>query len=145
LSVNGIEPQENPYRVSKAAAKARDDASAGRSTGVLIVASIEAFVGVMAGWRAPPTIGGFEELFKGFGADLPGLTRFVLDTRYGWWIFAIAAISILAWIVKRPATTRVEKRRQMFAVIAYAVAFGVAYGLTVVALYIPIFKLGAAI
>ena len=137
--------KRNPYRVSKAAAKARDDASANRSIGVLIVASIEVFVGVVAGWRAPYTIGGFEELFKGFGADLPGPTRFVLDTRYGWWIFAIAAISILAWIARRPATTRVDQRRQKFAVIAYGVAFGVAYGLTVVALYVPIFKLGAAV
>ena len=139
------EPQENPYRVSKAAGKARDSATAYRSTGLLIVASIEAFVGIVAGWRAPRTIGGFEDLFKGFGADLPGLTRFVLDTRHGWWIFAIAAISILVWIGTRPATTRIERRRQTLAVIAYAIVFGVAWGLTVVALYIPIFKLGAAV
>jgi hypothetical protein len=145
LTVNGSGPRQNPYRVSKAAGKARDGAPARRSTAVLIVAIIEAFVGIVAGWRAPRTIGDFEELFKRFGADLPGLTRFVIATRHGWWLFAIAAISILVWIAMRPASTGAEQRRQMLAVVACAVAFGVAYGLAVVALYMPIFKLGAAV
>jgi len=141
--VKPVEPQANRYEVSKAAVR-DGDAPVRRPIGTLIIASIEALIGLTVAIRFPVTIGNFEELFKGFGADLPGLTRFVLATRYGWWNFVLVAVGILVWIVRRPPVTYVAQRRQMYAVAAYAVAIGYAWCVSVYALYLPIFRLGAA-
>ena len=143
--MSDVEPRENPYRLSKAAARGRNDGTPHRSLGVLIVASFEAMVGALSGLLAPGLIGNFEELFKGFGADLSPLTRFVLASRHAWLLFAFAAIAILVWIVKRPATNQKEKSRQKVVVITFGLLFALAWGIATVALYLPIFELGAAV
>jgi len=142
--VGSTESPKNPYRVSQGSATDAD-VPPRRPLGTLIVASFEAFVGLIAAIRMPATIGNFEELFKGFGAGLPAVTRFVLAFRHGWWLFAIVAIAILVWIVRRPPQTRVERRRQMWSVVAFAVAFGAFWGFVALALYLPIFRLGSVV
>ena len=134
---------DNPYRVSEAAARSADAPS--RRPFIAIVAVIEVLVGLAAATLAPTIVSSFEEVLKGFGADLPALTRFVLATRYGWWLFAVAAVWILVWILRRPAPTPVKQRRQMLAVVGYAIALGVACGVALISLYLPIFRLGATV
>ena len=143
--MSDVEPRENPYRVAKAAAKGGRDETPHRSLFVLMIAGFEAFIGVIAGSLAPLVIGNFEELFKGFGAELPALTRFILATRHAWVLFSIAAIAIVVWIVRRPASNQKEHRRQKMAVIVYAMLFAMAAGIAVIALYLPIFQLGAVV
>jgi len=123
----------------------RDDGPRPRSRGVLIAAAIEAFAGLIAGAVAPSTIDNFNEVFKGFGADLPALTGFFVATSRGWWTFTIAGIAMLAWIIQRPETTALEQRRQKLAVIAFASVFGIVCALAFYSLYLPIFKLGSVV
>ncbi len=88
---------------------------------------------------------GFQDLFQGFGAELPALTRFFL-TSYQYFgvlilIGLIPCLSLL-WNQNRPV---VESDRLFMLVFA---SFGLSLlllGVSVAAAYLPILELGAAV
>jgi type II secretory pathway component PulF len=86
-------------------------------------------------WSIPNYI----DLFKGFGAKLPGETRFVLDTYRFWGVFAIAALAGTTMLFT-------EHRRWGWGLLAPAgVSVVILWPLTVWALYAPIFDMGSQI
>ncbi len=88
---------------------------------------------------------GFQDLFQGFGAELPALTRFFLNSYqyYGVLILigVVPCVSLL-WSRNRPIA---ESNRLFELVFA---SFGLSMfilSVSVTAAYLPIFKLGAAV
>lgn len=112
---------------------------------MLIAAGIEAFTALCFAFSAPATIAQFEELFKGFGADLDASTRFFLSARSLWWLFALVALGIAIWIVARTSPGDGERRRMKYALWVFGVVFGLTVAWAIYAMYAPIFELGAAV
>jgi type II secretory pathway component PulF len=134
----------NPYQSARVAAPP-DDEIVRRPQGLLAAAVVETLLALCAAWAIPIVIGEFEELFKGFGAELPGATQFLLDARHGWWVFFIIALATLIWIGTRGSQSRRELKRKKLVLALNAALFGFAATLAIVALYQPIFKLGAEV
>jgi len=88
----------------------------------------------------------FKALFAGFGADLPASTTFLLNWRYLIWILPVLTLVLLAVALAAPADKAIARHRSTAA--AFAVLCGLSMlvqGLAVVALYAPIFRLGAVV
>lgn len=87
----------------------------------------------------------FRELFEGFGADLPGLTRFVLDYgRYSIAFFPLGLIPLLAmW--RRRLSSSPQAGKEFRWVIASFVISVFALGVTLFGIYLPVYKLGAVV
>lgn len=88
---------------------------------------------------------GFLDLFRGFGADLPFLTRVVLDSfkYYGVLIFiGLAPCIALLWDRERSVTD--SNRLFTLVLVSFCLSF-VVLGLCVAAAYLPIFKMGAVV
>jgi hypothetical protein len=115
-----------------------------RPINLLINAVINAVVSLAFSARWPEALEGFRGLFVGFGAQLGTATRLVLATPYLWAFLALVAIALLVWVGTRSRTTRTEVRRMKIAVRGFTVAMGLTLGFATLALYLPIFKLGAA-
>jgi len=88
---------------------------------------------------------GFQELFRGFGAELPALTRFFLNSYqyYGVLILIglVPCVSLL-WSRNRP----IAESNRLFKVVF--ASFGLSMfmlSVSVAAAYLPIFKLGAVV
>jgi type II secretory pathway component PulF len=135
----------NPYRSTVQAAAPRDDEIVVRPQGLLTAAVIETLVALAAAWALPILIDEFEALYKGFGAQLPRSTQFMLGARHGWWVFFFVALATLIWIGTRESQPRRELRHKKLLLALNAVVFGFAVTFMIVALYQPIFKLGAAV
>ena len=88
----------------------------------------------------------FRELFRGFGADLPDMTQFLLDWRYLLWVLPVLAISQLIFGLAVPEDRAIAQHRGLVgAFAATCCASLLIQGLAVAALYAPIFRLGAVI
>jgi type II secretory pathway component PulF len=80
----------------------------------------------------------FRQLFQGFGADLPLVTRLTLDYYLALWLFPIAVIVVrFVW----PD----ERSRSMAACIVGAGGFFVIVTALTIVMYLPIFKLGQVV
>ena len=88
----------------------------------------------------------FEALFKGFGADLPAITAFILRWPYLLWV-APAAIALLLFVaMTRSAEQAIASHRLMIAAIAVTCCISMAVqGLAMAAMYAPILQLGAVV
>ncbi|MDJ0793077.1 MAG: hypothetical protein QNI98_02450 [Woeseiaceae bacterium] len=87
----------------------------------------------------------FQELFAGFGGELPSLTTFVLE--YGRLFALLAPISIIPLVSmwrKRAEATGNKARDLVRVVIAFVVSLVIG-SLTVYGLYLPIFEMGAVV
>jgi len=88
----------------------------------------------------------FRSLFSGFGADLPDTTMFLLNSQYLLWILPALALLLLVIALTTPPETAIAWHRRTVA--AFAVlccASLLVEALALVALYAPIFRLGAVI
>lgn len=87
----------------------------------------------------------FRELFAGFGADLPSLTAFVI--KYSWLCVVLTPLSIIPLVAlwRKRSSETVEKGRDFKRVIIAFMISVVIGNVTVYGLYLPIFKMGAAV
>jgi len=116
-----------------------------RPMGLLVTAVIIGFVSGYAAIRTSAAIKSFEEMFKGFGAEVPDITRLVLAMPYVWYLFAAIGIPLATWILARPSVGRAELANMKLAARIFIIVFALAFGVTAYALYLPIFKLGAVV
>ena len=116
-----------------------------RPVGTLITAVILAVTTTWIAIRFPATLASFDEMFRSFGADLTASTRLVLRLPYAWWLLALPALALLARVSTRQRLRRAELRRTKIALRLMLIATGLAFGLAAWAIYLPIFKLGAAV
>jgi hypothetical protein len=122
-----------------------EPASIPRSVGLLVAAALAAAGTVLGAIRAPRVISEFHGLFQGFGADLSAGTRLVLNSPYIWWVFAIASLILFVWVAAKSQLAPTEGRRMKLALRVLISLTALAYGFAIYWLYLPIFKLGAAI
>lgn len=91
-------------------------------------------------WQNLPA---FAELFASFGADLPGLTRLVIEHPQALWnllrtVLANHLLWLCLWLLLR-------QRWSSLGLLLSALGTWLLLGLTLVALYLPIFSLGAIV
>jgi predicted Kef-type K+ transport protein len=113
--------------------------------GLLIAAVLEAWTAGYAAFTAPSTLKEFRSLLAGFGADLPDSTKTLMAMPFLWLPFALVAIAMLVWIGVRNQPSELERRRMKLALWVFGVLFGLTTVWAGIALYVPIFKLGAAV
>jgi hypothetical protein len=111
----------------------------------LVTAIIVGCATLSVALSAPTTIKQFLELFSGVGADLSSATRLVLRLPYLWWLFALPGVALAIWVSVRARVTPAEYRRMKTALRLLTLLFGLAIGFAVYVLYVPLFKLGAAV
>ena len=91
------------------------------------------------------SVGGleFRDLFRGFGADLPVLTRFVLATYkyYGVLIF-IGLFPCVSLLWNRNRLVADSNRLFMWVIVSFGLSFSL-MSVFVTAMYLPIFQFGA--
>jgi type II secretory pathway component PulF len=138
---------QNPYRV-RAGSSARtksDEDIIRRSKDTLLFPGLILFTAFCGAWMAPLIIDMFEKMFSRFVGELPGITKFVLATRYGWVIFLIVAVALTVWIARREEQTRRELRVKNRVMIVFSIVFGIAITIAYYALYLPILKMAKVI
>jgi hypothetical protein len=116
-----------------------------RPIGLVITSVIAAWVSLTAAIRAPETLRQFENLFQGFGADLPTITFITLKSGWIWWLFALPGVALAIWILMRSRITREQHRTMKIAVRSHSALLWLAIALAAWGLYAPIFKLGAVV
>jgi type II secretory pathway component PulF len=110
--------------------------------GVILAALITA-PAIFLSFRFLETVAEFDALFKGFGADLPGLTQFFLSHSVAIAIaFRVCVVCQLGLLVLLMVNRTFKARRVFWALAILTLGTTVT---TVVAFYLPIFRLGAAI
>lgn len=138
-----MEPEANRFSVSPATAQA--EGLTARPWGLLVTAMIIGIMSVSAGIGMPVAIASFEELYKGFGADLDGMTSIVLAVRWVWYLFAVTGVPIAVWIIYHSRVTRAELANMKVAAGTFLIVFLLVFTVTVPALYLPIFRLGSVV
>jgi FtsH-binding integral membrane protein len=138
--------RDNPYRPSSSPVAREDGGDFIRRPYGLLALSVTATV-VMAGVSilVPSVLGRFRELFAGFGAELPPLTQVALGGSWVWWVLALASASITTWIARTAQATRDTYRRMKIASVLFVLLCGGMLFFFVIALYQPIFRLGAVV
>lgn len=120
----------------------RDESSAVTRPGVVRPIALS-LVMVVAGLAAPSTIGQFNSLFRGFGAEVPWLTSTVISFRVP--ICVALLLCLLAQVVllivlmgKRTA----DSRRLFYRMTVTNLLF---FAVLIVAMYLPVFSIGAPV
>lgn len=116
-----------------------------RSLALLAVATVTVVVTIYLAMRMPLAMESFRGLFAGFGVKPPWAAALVIGFPGIWWVFAIASVAVFLWILKASRPKRIEHGRMKLAlrtVITLAVA---GYVFAAIAIYMPIFKLGAVV
>ena len=88
---------------------------------------------------------GFEDLYQGFGAELPTLTRFVFASYRFYGVFVLIGLVPTVFLIKSRACFVGDRNRLFIPMVA---SFGLAMfilGVFVVAMYMPIFAMGSLI
>ena len=122
-----------------------EEQSVPRPFGLLVTSALLAAFSLYAALRTPNLMRDFRGLFEGLGAEIPPLTKFVLNAPNLWWVIATPAILVFVWIVRRAFITPSERDRMRRAVIGSVVFGALVYGIVAYALYVPLFKLGAVV
>jgi type II secretory pathway component PulF len=113
---------------------------------ILVIASIAvAVIATLAASAATISSTSFRDVYAGFGAELPPMTQIVLKNLWAWSLLALLAIGNAAWVVSTPVASRATFARMWVPVVALAVTTGAAMMLSIVALYLPIFRLGSVV
>jgi type II secretory pathway component PulF len=111
----------------------------------MILANVVAALTVIAAGIAPALLKNYDDLYKGFGAELPWLSRAALSGRWIWWLLAVAAVGIAFWVGTASTGEQFGFRRMKRALGALIAVFVVLFILTLIALYLPIFRLGSVL
>jgi len=121
------------------------ESSVPRSIGMLAVAAITAAVDVGLAGRMPPALASFREMYVSFGIDPPATAKLVMDAPGIWWLLGIAALAVFVWVAARSQPAPDELRRMKIALRTVIILTLLAYGFAAIALYTPIFQLGAVV
>jgi cytochrome b561 len=106
---------------------------------VLTIVSAAIYVAIFVGGAE------FRGLFHGFGTDLPVLTRFVLAThKYYGVLILVGLIPCVALLRNRNRFIVDSNRLFMWVVASFGLSFFL-MGVFVIAMYLPIFQLGAEV
>jgi hypothetical protein len=116
-----------------------------RPFGLAFAAVAVAVAATLTAGIAAMQLKSFRELFAGLGAELPWLSQVVLDGAWIWGSLAAAAIGIAAWVGVHAKCTRAALRRMRLTVIACGIVLVIFIIISLVALYLPIFQLGAVV
>jgi hypothetical protein len=141
-----VDKHPNPYQ-PPAARVSREDADAVvvRPRALEFASIAVAAVAVLTAGVAPSQLKTFRELFAGFGAELPWLSQVALSGKWIWPLLAMTAIGIAVWIGITRLGTRVTFRRMWITLAAYGALFVAVFLITLIALYLSIFALGAVV
>jgi VIT1/CCC1 family predicted Fe2+/Mn2+ transporter len=141
-----VNAPQNPYRPPAArVSREPSDEVIERPRGLMILSIVVAGMTAIAAGIAPDMLKSYGDLYKGFGADLPWLSNLALNSRWIWWVLAVAAIGIAFWVGKSSTGRPSGFRRMKAAVGAFIAVFVVVFIVTLFALYLPIFRLGSVL
>jgi len=88
---------------------------------------------------------GFQDLFRGFGAELPALTHFFLVSYpYYGALILIGLVPCLSLVWNRSRPIAESNRLFMLVIVSFGISF-ILLSLSVAAAYLPIFELGAVV
>ena len=116
-----------------------------RPLGLLISSALPAAFAVYAGLRTTGLMQAKRDLFEGLGAPIPPLTEMVLGWPNLWWIIALPAVLVFAWIAAKSQVTRGQKARMKLAVTGVIVFGAVVYGFVLYAMMLPMWALSGAV
>lgn len=88
----------------------------------------------------------FQDIFQGFGAELPWLTAVFVRHRHLFFLLPLLP-PLLWWALARTTGAATDARRK-WAVLALLLALGLTFAMvpvTIVAMYLPIFRLAAVV
>ena len=92
-----------------------------------------------------PLVPNFRELLANFGADLPAITKFILNSyMYYGLFFLVGLIPCIALCLNRNFLTGNEKKLFVIIAINFVLAF-VVFGFVLVGMYLPIFQMGSVV
>ena len=94
---------------------------------------------------APQQLKTFRELYAGFGAELPWLSQVALEGAWIWALLTMAGLGIAAWVASARLATRATFRRMWVSLVAYVALFVAVFLVTLFAIYLPIFGMGAVV
>ena len=106
---------------------------------VLTVASAAIYVGIYLGGSE------FEGLFRGFGTDLPTLTRMTLASYKYWGLFVVIGVVPCASLLWNRCRLIADANRHFMWVIAGCALSFFLLSLFATAMYLPIFRMGALV
>jgi len=111
-----------------------------------ITLTVHILLALMAGFLAfslKKSIPAFTDVFMSFGAELPLLTRLLLDYPKALWIvFCLGLAYQLGWLV---LWVVLRQRWAHIGLVLATVVNGLVYALTILALYLPILTLSSLI
>ena len=87
----------------------------------------------------------FEQMYSSFGADLPWLTLGFLKGRLAWFALPALALALTVAAWRQKPLTVAYSRRAVLRFLLLIGAAAVVGSVAVVALYLPIFRLGQAV
>lgn len=106
----------------------------------MLIAGFLAAIAIAAGVNL--IVPEFEDVFRNFGAELPLLTRLFVEARYAFFGLPLIVLAAFAWTPRRtpPGNER--------GIVALVIGLGlgvVLLPLCLIAMYLPIFRLAAAV
>ena len=136
----------NPYRPPAAPVTSRDvDELRPRSRGLKYLAIALAAISLLTAGLAPAALNSFRQIFEGFGAELPLLSRIAVGGLWIWTALAAVAIGIAFWIGRTERASGATLMRMRIALGLLIVAVIAFFTVSVIALYLPIFRLGEVV
>jgi hypothetical protein len=112
---------------------------------MLIIATISTAVAMVLADRMPMVFEQFRPLFKGFGADLPAITKLVVSHPKVFWVFAGLSFATFVWVAIRGRVSEFELAHMKLALRLTIALTVLAYSFAACALYAPIFRPGAVV
>jgi hypothetical protein len=141
-----VNDPRNPYRPPSArVSRAPSDETIERPRGLMILTVIVAAMTVCAAGIAPAILKNYRELYEGFGAELPWLSRAALSGRWIWWLLTVAAVGMAIWVGTASTGPQSGFRRMKRALGAFIFVFVIVFIVTLIALYLPIFGRGTVL
>ena len=116
-----------------------------RPRALLIAGAVVAVQTAICAGVVPGHLKRFRELFADFGAELPWLSHVALEGAWIWPMLTLASFGIAAWIASARLGARATFRRMWVTLVAYAALFVAVFLITLIAVYLPIFRLGAVV
>lgn len=116
-----------------------------RPRSLLVSSIILAAIVSLAATAAHIASRSFRNLYEGFGAELPPLTQAVMGGLWAWALLAFAGVCNAVWVASTPMAPHQTIARMWIAVGILAVVAGSAMAVSLVALYLPFFRMGDVI
>ena len=114
-------------------------------TGDIVRAIVMAALALAVGITMRTASGKFTTLFADFGAELPALTRFMMDgVQFAPYLALPLFLPGIVLLLRRHSYTVNPRRLVVAAGVGFAL-YAIAFGVFLYAMYLPIFRLGATV